>query len=84
MCVDEIVLRLANNGLNNENELSALKYSKESLNQEVERSKAMIKAYLINNKSTFTLYRENVTSDTKTAIKKSFFGFISESELENN
>ena len=86
MSIDEMILRIANNGLNNDDQLNALKYSKESLREEVERSKAMINAYLINNKSTYILYKENVveTSTTKVATKKSFYGFINESEIEQN
>ena len=84
MTIDETVIRLANNGLNNDDQLDALKYAKESLREEVERSKAMINAYLINNKSDFTLYKENqiTTSDKQTAKKRSYFGFVSEREID--
>jgi hypothetical protein len=83
MSMDEIVLRLANNGLKNEGELKALKYAKESLRDEVERSKAMIDSYLKNNKINFPLYKENTTAAavTSTAKKKSRFGFIAEENL---
>lgn len=83
MGVDEMILRAANNGLNNENELTALKYSKDSFREEVERSKAMINAYMINNKTDFPLYLENESSGTTTekAVKKSFYGFINEDYL---
>ena len=84
MTIDETVIRLANNGLNNDDQLEALKYAKESLREEVERSKAMVNAYLINNKSVFTLYKENVieTSSEKTAVKGSYFGFVNEREID--
>lgn len=82
MGIDEMVLRLANNGLNNDNELNALKYAKESFRDEVERSKAMLNAYCINNKTDYNLYKENQkeTTDEKTK-KKSFYGFLSEENL---
>lgn len=82
LTLDETIIRASNLGLNNENQLSALKYAKESLKDEVERSKAMITAFLINNKTDYSNFKENTTTDTtETAKKKSLFGFIRESEL---
>ena len=78
-----MVMRLANSGLNNEDQLQALKYAKDSLREEVERSKAMIKAFLINNKSDYPLFKENVTIDTneEKTEKVSLFGFIKEEDI---
>lgn len=83
MSIDEMVMRLANSGLNNEDQLQALKYAKDSLREEVERSKAMIKAFLINNKSDYPLFKENVTIDTneEKTEKVSLFGFIKEEDI---
>jgi len=85
MGVDEMVLRLANNGLNNEDQISALKYAKESLKSEVERSKAMAKAYLINYKGKFPKFLDNLSTDPSTEKTKkiSLFGFIREDALDD-
>lgn len=85
MSIDEIILRVANNGLNNEEQLQALKYSKDSLREESERSKAMIKAFLINNKTTYPLFAENLEAETSEEKPKkiSLFGFVRESETES-
>ena len=83
MSVDEMVLRIANNGINNDEQLAALKYVKESLKDEVDRSKAMIDAYLKNNKSVFTLYKQNVQNETEKEIprKNNLFGFLREEDV---
>ena len=83
MSVDEMVLRLANNGINNDEQLDALKYVKESLKDEVDRSKAMIDAYLKNNKDVFTLYKQNVQNEVSKEIpkKQNLFGFLREEDV---
>lgn len=86
MGVDEMVLRAANKGLNNDTELKALGYAKDSFKDEVERSKAMLHAFCVNNKTDYPLYKENTTTDSnkETAKKKSMFGFVEETDIVQN
>jgi|13_taG_2_1085334.scaffolds.fasta_scaffold06810_4 hypothetical protein len=81
--LDETIIRASNLGLNNDTQLDALKYAKESLKDEVERSKAMTTAFLINNKSDYLNFKENTTNnDNEPTQKKSMFGFLKE-DLNN-
>ena len=78
-CLNDIVLKLANKGIENTNQIDAYNVSKVAYQDEFERSKVMTDAYLTKNKSIFTSYLGNDLDSTTDKIEfKQGYGFLIE------
>jgi len=78
-CLNDIVLKLANKGIENTNQIDAYNVSKVAYQDEFERSKVMTHAYLTKNKSIFTSYLGNDLDSTTDKIEfKQGYGFLIE------
>jgi hypothetical protein len=79
ICLNDIILKVANKGIENTNQVDVYGVSKAAYQDEFERSKVMTDAYLIKNKANFSSYLSNDIDSTTDKIKpKTAYGFFIE------
>lgn len=79
ICLNDIILKVANKGIENTNQVDVYGVSKAAYQDEFERSKVMTDSYLIKNKANFSTYLGNDIDSTTEKIKaKTAYGFFIE------
>jgi len=79
ICLNDIILKVANKGIENTNQVDVYGVSKAAYQDEFERSKVMADSYLIKNKANFSTYLGNdIDSTTDKIIAKTAYGFFIE------
>jgi len=79
ICLNDIILKVANKGIENTNQVDVYGVSKAAYQDEFERSKVMTDSYLIKNKANFSRYLGNdIDSTTDKIVSKTAYGFFIE------
>jgi hypothetical protein len=79
ICLNDIILKVANKGIENTNQVDVYGVSKAAYQDEFERSKVMTDSYLIKNKANFSTYLGNdIDSTTDKIVSKTAYGFFIE------